>query len=82
MAADVIKSAQLTLGTAHQQQRFAQKVGGEEVAGLQQLLAMPNHLPGASKDAISFPRAHLRIGIEDCRNRPGPGDVGIDLNGR
>ena len=82
MAADVIKAAQLTLSAAHQQQRLAQKVGGEEVAGLQQLLAMPNHLPGAGKDAISFPRAHLRVGIEDRRNRPGPGNVSIDLNGR
>jgi hypothetical protein len=64
------KSAQLTLGAAHQQQRLAQQLRGKEVARLQQLLVMPHHLPGTSKDAISFPRAHLRVGVEKGRNRP------------
>ena len=82
MTADVIETAQLALGAAHQQQRFAQKFGGEKVARLGQLLAPSDHLPGAGKDSLVFARADFWVGIERRRNGPGPRNVGIDLKCR
>ena len=68
MAADVIKAAQLALGTTHQQQRLAVEFSREEITRLQQLLATPNYLPGAREDAFPFLRVHLGMGVEARRN--------------
>ncbi len=82
MTADVIKTAQLTRRATHQQQRFAQKLGGKKVARLCQLLAMSDHLPGSGKDALVFLRANLGVGIERRGNGPCPRNVGINLKCR
>ena len=75
MAADVIETAQFALSPAHQQKRLAQNLGGEEVSGICQLIAMADHLPGPGEDSISLSREQQGIGVERRRNRPGAGNV-------
>ena len=73
MAADVIEAAQFALRAAHQQQRFAQKFDGKEVAGVGELAAMPDHLPGVGEDSFLFLCEHPGVSVERSRNRPGAG---------
>ncbi len=72
MTADVIEAAQLTLRAAHQQQRFAQKLGGKKVARLRQLFTMSNHLPRTCEDPLVFLRPNPGIDIERRLERTTP----------
>ena len=54
MAADVIKTSQLSVCAAHEQQGFAHQFGGEIVAGLFDLAGVTHDLPGAREDFFFF----------------------------
>src|SRR5882762_8965180 len=52
---DVEEATQSIVRTAHDQQGFSDRLGGEVVARLGDLIVMPDHLPGAVKNPIFFP---------------------------
>ena len=72
MAANIVKTAQLATGAAHQQQGLAVKFGGEEIARIRQLMAMAYHLPGLAEDLLVLQCQDRRIGIKRSRKRPSP----------
>jgi hypothetical protein len=81
MAAHVIKRAQLAIGAAHDQQRFAHQLRGEIIARLCHLVAMPHHLPASRKNAFLLGRKRRRLGIEMRGQSPRPRDLGINVKG-
>ena len=51
MAADIVKTAQRSVGAARDQERLTQQIGSEVVAGVDNLFGPPNNLPCAPEDA-------------------------------
>jgi hypothetical protein len=64
MPAHIIKAAQLTLGPAHNQQRFARQFRREVVARIRNLIAMANHLPASREDLFLLNREGSRLGVK------------------
>jgi len=60
---DVEEATQSIVRTAHDQQGFSDRLGGEVVARLGDLIVMRDHLPGAVKNPIFFLGGD--IGIEE-----------------
>ena len=72
VAADVEEGAELVVVAADDDDGFAGDVGGEEVAGVSELVEAADGLPGAGEDGLFFEGFDLRVAV------PGGGDgVGV-----
>src|SRR4051812_42897523 len=69
MAADVEKSAQAAVGTAHNEITLTRDLTGYILAGLGDLRGPPRHLPGAAKYGILFRLVNSWIGVPGGRQR-------------
>ena len=78
MPADIVEGAEALVSSANHEQRLADELGSEIVAGVFNLVAMPNDLPGAPEDVLPFLRGDLAIEIERSGKSPGAGNIGID----
>jgi hypothetical protein len=80
MATYVIKSAQLFVGTAHNEYGLAHEFRREVISRLGHLPVMPNHLPRSRKDLLLGREGiRLRIKVRQLGSCPGP--IGINLRG-
>jgi hypothetical protein len=76
MSANIVETANFAVALTHDQQRLAHEFGGEIVARIRDLIAMPNHLSGPAENLFGFdPRRH-RIDIEGS----GQGPIGVDVS--
>ena len=74
MTADVQERAQVALLVAHDHDRDAGEVAGEERAGLCDLVGAARVLPGAPEDPLLLQPQHGRVGVPVERDRAAVGD--------
>jgi len=81
MAADIVESAELLIGSANHEQWLADELSGEVTAGLGDLVAMSDELPGAGEDAVAFFSSDSGVEVERRGESRGAGDVGVNNRG-
>jgi len=79
MAADVVETAELKVGSANDEQRLADELSGEVVAWLCDLIVVSDDLPSAGEDFLFFLGCCGGIDVETCGKSPSASDVGIDV---
>jgi hypothetical protein len=75
VAAYIVKSAQHSIGTPHNQQWLAYYFSREIVARIRHLTEMADHLPCASENFLFFSSMYSRIGINARGQSPRPRNV-------
>jgi hypothetical protein len=81
MAAYVIETSQLLIGSADKQQRFARHFGCEVVSGIRYLAAVSHDLPGSGEDLFFLGSEYFRIGVNSGRQCPRILDVALYVKG-
>ena len=79
MAAHVVEAAQRSVAAAHEQERFAQELRCEIVAGMRDLAGVTHHLPGAREDFFFFRGEHRRVRVQRSGEGPGLPDLRLDM---
>src|SRR4030095_98904 len=81
MTAHVVETAQAKVRAAHDQEGLTYQLRREIVAGLRNLIAVPDYLPCARKNSVFFLNGERRIEVERRGQSPGTSDVGFDVQG-
>lgn len=82
MAADIVKAAQNAIVSTSDEQRFAEKVKGEIVAGAGRLMNVADNLPSCREERFLLFFKGFRAVIQMCGKGGCVGDIQIDMNVR